>query len=266
MAATVKGYAFNSSGPTATDVDSADSGSIKFGRDDSVVSTTSVPIPTATGTKWSYLKYVGLDVTATSTTSISNRKISSASGYTTGLAVWWASQKTYTQNTGTQDASIGSSTAGNYPGDDTSHNLSGITLALQHVAAPTNTVNGAGLGSTGQTAIPVASGGTNYQNGQTILLGANTANAELVTVNGTPTATSIPCTATTKTHASGDVLGLGYQSVSTTATVYDPASVSTGSTGLNGMYLQLAFAVDNTYTGGGGAASLPSLVLTYDEQ
>jgi hypothetical protein len=187
LAATVRAYGYNGAGPTGATVDSADSASIKFGRDDLLVSTTSIPIPTSPGTKFSYIKWLGLQVTATSSTSISNRKISIAAtpAVPTGISLWQGGGvATYTQNNGTQGTA-----AGNYPAD----------------------------------------AGTN---------GATPANQTNIT----------------------------WATLNTTATVYDNSSVSTGSTGLNGKYVPLCCGVDNTYTGGGGAATLPNVTLTYDEQ
>lgn len=112
MAATVKAFCANGAGPTNTTVDSADAGAIKWGRDDSLVSTTAMPVPTATGEKYSYLKYLFLDVTGTAATSLSNRRIALASGLATGLFLYFKDQATYTQNNGVQG-----SAAGNYPAD-----------------------------------------------------------------------------------------------------------------------------------------------------
>lgn len=58
----------------------------------------------------------------------------------------------------------------------------------------------------------------------------------------------------------------GYTLMSTSLQVWDNTSHSTGSSGRNGDFCQIAFGVDNTYTGGAGSAiSLPNLTLTYDE-
>ena len=178
MAATVKAYAATVATPTLASADSADSASIKYGRDDSQSSSATIPIPTATGTHYSYLKYLLLDVTVTGATSISNRKISVASALATGLALFFKDQPTYTQNNGTQGTA-----AGNYPAD----------------------------------------AGTN---------------------GATPS---------------------GYTAMTTTPQAWDTSSVSSGSTGKNGDYCQVVFGVDNTWTGGGGAATLPNIKMDYDE-
>lgn len=110
MAATVKFFGFNGAGPTGATVDGADSASFKFGRDDLLISTASIPIPTATGTNYSYVKWVGLDVTATSTTALSNLRVSLSATPPAGSAVYFGSATTYTQNNGTPGTA-----AGNYP-------------------------------------------------------------------------------------------------------------------------------------------------------
>ena len=178
MAATVKAYCATGATPTLASADSADSDSVRYGRDDSQLSTATLPIPTATGTHYSYLKYLLLDVTVTGATSISNRKIAIASSLATGLTLWFKDQATYTQNNGTQGTA-----AGNYPAD----------------------------------------AGTN---------------------GATPS---------------------GYTAVTTTPTAWDVSSVSSGASGRNGDYVQTVLGVDFTFAGGGGAASLPNLQVSYDE-
>lgn len=174
MAATLQAQIANGAGPTNTNAETG----IQFGRDDNISSTAPVPIPTSTGEKYSYLKYLFLDVTGTAATHITNRQIAWATGTTTGLYGYFKDQATYTQNNGTQGAS-----AGNYP-------------------------------------------------------------ADINTNNTTPA---------------------GYTLMSTTLQLWDNTSVSTGSTGRNGDYVQVVGGVDSTFTGGGGAASLPSITLSYSE-
>ena len=182
MAATVKVYIATGAGPTTTTVDSADGGSFAFNRADTVAGTATIPIPTATGNKYSYLKYLFLDVTATAATSISNRRIAWATSPTTGLQGLWLNQATYTQNTGTQGTG-----AGQYPLDDTA-------------------ANG--------------------------------------TIPGTP----------------------AWAGLTTTNQLWDNTSVSTGSTGRNGNYVELCLQVSNAFAGGGGATTaVPTLDCVYDE-
>lgn len=112
MAATVRAYCATGATPTLASADSADAASIKYGRDDNQNSTATIPIPTATGTHYSYLKYLLLDVTVIGATNITNRRIALASALATGLALYFQNQATYTQNNGTQGVA-----AGDYPAD-----------------------------------------------------------------------------------------------------------------------------------------------------
>lgn len=56
---------------------------------DTQTGTTPISIPTATGTNFSWIKNFVLDVTATGTTTISNRRVSLSTNPSTGLALWW---------------------------------------------------------------------------------------------------------------------------------------------------------------------------------
>lgn len=93
-------------------------GGIKFNREDTLVGTTPVPIPTATGTNFSWLKNLALDVTTIGTTNISNRRIYFASAPSTGLSGFYKSVATgsYAQaasgNKPTDSGSNGATPAG----------------------------------------------------------------------------------------------------------------------------------------------------------
>lgn len=57
-----------------------------------------------------------------------------------------------------------------------------------------------------------------------------------------------------------------YTLMTTSAVLYDNASVSTGSAGRNGSMVLVVLGVSNLFTGGAGSATaLPNIVLTYDE-
>lgn len=60
-------------------------GGAKFNREDTLTGATAIPIPTATGTNFSWIKNFALDVTTAGTTSISNRRIYFLSAPTSGL-------------------------------------------------------------------------------------------------------------------------------------------------------------------------------------
>ena len=95
-------------------------------------------------------------------------------------------------------------TGGNFYGDTFGHllyNLLGDYTVTGTAAAPAGTTNA--LLAVGATALPVASGGASFTNGMNLWLqdaGTPAAN-EVVQVNGTATATSIPITATRFAHA-----------------------------------------------------------------
>lgn len=67
-----------------------------YSREDSLSGTTPVPIPTATGTNYSWLKWLALAVVSSGTTSMSNRRIQLSSAETSGLGVFFASTGTPT--------------------------------------------------------------------------------------------------------------------------------------------------------------------------
>lgn len=69
----------------------------------------------------------------------------------------------------------------------------------------------------------------------------------------------------TDSGSAGPATPSTYTNVTTSNQLWDNGSVSTGSTGRNGHFVQIAGGVDNSYAGGGGNASLPNLNLVYDE-
>lgn len=76
-------------------------GGIKFNRANTLTGTTAIPIPTATGTNFSWEKFLGLEVTADGTTTISNRKVHHASGLATGLELHFLGTSSYHTPDGT---------------------------------------------------------------------------------------------------------------------------------------------------------------------
>lgn len=85
MAATVRASYFGGAASEPAGV-TAESG-VKFNREDTQSGTTPIPIPTATGTNYSWLKNLALEVTATSSTAISNRRISMSGAPSAGLTL-----------------------------------------------------------------------------------------------------------------------------------------------------------------------------------
>ncbi len=123
-AATVRAYEDNGSGPTSTSVDSVGGTAPKFGTDDNVQSTATLSIPTATGTNYSYWKNFYLDVTvaASTTTEITNRRISMGSSITAGLGLFFkANTGAYSQGSSTTSSgSNGPATPSGYTAMTTS--------------------------------------------------------------------------------------------------------------------------------------------------
>jgi hypothetical protein len=64
-------------------------GGIKFNLEDTILGTTPTAIPSATGTNFSWIKNLVIAVTATSTTTITNRTVKMGSSPATGLALFW---------------------------------------------------------------------------------------------------------------------------------------------------------------------------------
>jgi hypothetical protein len=86
-------------------------GGIVFNRSDNNLTTSPIPIPTSTGTNFSYPKFLCTSVTVAGTTTISNRKIWSDGAATTGLALFYKASASYTQATAVADSDSGSNGA-----------------------------------------------------------------------------------------------------------------------------------------------------------
>lgn len=130
----------------------AESG-FKFNRDDTLTGTTPVPIPTATGTNFSWLKNLALDVTTTGTTNISNRRIYLGSAPSTGLNVFYKSVAT---------GSYAQAASGNLPSASGSNGATpaGYTVMAQSLGGSTaydaSSVASSALGVNGTLAVVVA--------------------------------------------------------------------------------------------------------------
>lgn len=96
--------------PTSGSIGNAETG-ILFSRDDAQLGTTVVMVPNQQGTNFSWFKNLGLNVLVTSTTTISNRRISLANAPTSGLTIWFLGTGTYSDPT-----------ANNKPGDNGTSN------------------------------------------------------------------------------------------------------------------------------------------------
>ena len=86
----------------------------KFNREDTLAGTTPIPIPTTTGTNFSWIKNFVLAVTVAGTTNITNRRISMSGATSTGLQLFWkaVAVASYVQATsGSKPADSGSNGA-----------------------------------------------------------------------------------------------------------------------------------------------------------
>src|SRR3954464_15517345 len=97
MAATVRASYFGGAGSEPAGVN-AETGA-KLNRDDTLTGTTPIPIPTATGTNYSWFKNLALEVTTLAATAISNRKLSLSGAPSAGLTLHFKAAA-YTQPTG----------------------------------------------------------------------------------------------------------------------------------------------------------------------
>lgn len=113
----------------------------KFNRANSLAGTTPIPIPTATGTAFSWPKFTGLEITSDGSTTISNRGIKMASTPTVGFALWWKATATYVTPAAPADSDSGSNAA--TPSGYTAMTTSNATYDAASVASSTGTaVNG----------------------------------------------------------------------------------------------------------------------------
>lgn len=117
----------------------AESG-IAFSREDSRAGTTPVPIPTATGTNYSWIKNLVLAVTVTGTTTISNRRINIASGTPTGILLFWQAVAV---------ASYVQASSGSKPADSGSNGSTPAGYTMTTTSATVYDSTGVSSGSTG---------------------------------------------------------------------------------------------------------------------
>lgn len=132
MAATVRVSYASGAGPTLTNAETG----VKWNREETLAGTTApVPVPTSTGTNYSWPKPMCLEVTGADTTSISNRRIRASASPATGLSLWYRDDGTtyqrgnaaLTDNASTNNAAPAGFTA--LPTTDTVYDASSITAA-----------------------------------------------------------------------------------------------------------------------------------------
>ena len=146
-------------------------GGVKFNREDTLTGTTPVPIPTSTGTNFSWLKNLGLEVTTTGTTSISNRLIYFASAPTTGLNGFYK---------GVASGSYAQAASGNMPAASGSNGATPATYTVLATsqggasAYDASSVASSTQGLNGQLAVLVASVDNTYTGGAGSAIGLPT--------------------------------------------------------------------------------------------
>jgi len=144
-AAVCQGQLATGASPTWANVESG----CKYNLADSATSTTSIAVPTATGTVFSWIKNLVLAVTTTGTTTINNRKISMGSSPATGLQLFWKQLAV---------ASYAQSASGNRPASSGSNGATpaGYTLMTTTASLYDNTsVATSGSGPNGDMAVAV---------------------------------------------------------------------------------------------------------------
>lgn len=109
MAATVRASYYGASATEPAGVN-AETG-CKLNREDTQNGTTPVPIPTATGTNYSWIKQLALEVTATSSTAITNRRVSMSSAPSAGLTLHFKAGAYVQPATGNMPAAAGTNDA-----------------------------------------------------------------------------------------------------------------------------------------------------------
>lgn len=141
MAATVRVSYWNGAGNVAGTGVTAETG-IKFNRDNTQTGTTAIPIPTAAGTRFSWPKWTGLEVTTTDTTSLSNRRIRMAAGIATGMALWWQAVVAASYVTPVAVAAADTGANGSTPAGYTAMTTSDAVYQAASVSAGSTGLNG----------------------------------------------------------------------------------------------------------------------------
>jgi hypothetical protein len=104
MPATVQAQYFGASATLPAGANAE--GGATFNREDTLTGTTPVPIPVAAGVNFSWIKQFQLAITATSTTTMSNRTVRISAGFATGLGMHWkaVAQASYINQTSASGA------------------------------------------------------------------------------------------------------------------------------------------------------------------
>ena len=128
-------------------------------REDSLAGTTPIPIPTTTGTNFSFIKNFVLAVTVIGTTHITNRRINMSGATATGMQLFWKAVAV---------GSYAQAAAGNQPGASGSNGATpaGYTLMTTSAAQYDNTsVATSSTGPNGSMAVVVEGIDNGYSSG-----------------------------------------------------------------------------------------------------
>jgi hypothetical protein len=130
-----------------------------WSREDSLAGTTPVPIPTSTGTNFSWIKNFVLWVSVTGTTNISNRRINQSGATPTGVQYFWQAVAV---------ASYVQASSGSKPTDSGSNGATpaGYTLTTTSTAVyDSSSVASSSTGPNGQMAVSVLGVDNSYSGG-----------------------------------------------------------------------------------------------------
>lgn len=115
---------------------------IKYNREDTKTGTTAIPKPTVTGTAFSWVKQLALNVTTSFASAITDRGIKLGSALTSGLTMGFLGHATYLDQTGGSGAGADSGSNGAVPSGYTAMTTSNQTWHAGSVSAGSTGRNG----------------------------------------------------------------------------------------------------------------------------
>lgn len=145
-------------------------------------------------------------------------------------------------------------------------NLADSITSTTPISIPTTT--GTNFSWIKNLAIAVTVTGTTNMSNRTVKMGSSPATGLALWWKDVAQASYAQAASGNRPASSGSngATPTGYTSMTTSTQQWDNTSHATSSTGPNGDMVVCVLGVDNTYTGGAGsAASLPNIVLQYDE-
>ena len=290
MASTVRIGYWNGAAPTFTGA--SDSGvtaeaGFKFNREDTLSGTSgTIPIPTATGTNYSWIKNLGLEVTATAPTNISSRQVAAAASA--------AEVQTFTETGsptgGTFTVTFNGGTSGTINWNSTAAACQTTLQAMPQIGTNNATCSGGPLNTTPITITFAGALATGPQSlfamGTNSLTGGSSPSITFAETTKGIAALGSGLTLDFKGVASGSYAQAAsgnqpaasgsngavpstYTGLTTSFQTWDSASVSANTLGLNGQLLVMVCGVDFTFSSPVGQAlnnvALPDLKCQYNE-